>query len=72
MVLSFTSIGRIAVVMTVIGILEAGQLFAQAQEPDPAAAMASPREQELRGQLKGILQELEEIDRKSTRLNSSH
>ena len=48
MVLSFTSIGRIAVVMTVIGILEAGQLFAQAQEPDPAAAMASPREQELR------------------------
>ncbi|MEY4526928.1 MAG: hypothetical protein RL768_647 [Nitrospirota bacterium] len=63
MVLSFTSIGRIAVVMTVIGILEAGQLFAQAQEPDPAAAMASPREQELRGQLKGILQELEEIQK---------
>jgi iron complex outermembrane receptor protein len=47
--------------MTVIGGLVAGPSLAQAQEPNPAEATASPREQELRGQLKGILQELEDL-----------
>ena len=60
---SFMYVGRIAVVMTVIGMLGAGQPSAQAQEPNPAETTASPREQELRGQLKGILQELEEIQK---------
>lgn len=58
---SFMYVGRIAVVMTVIGMLVAGQPLAQAQEPDPTAATASPREQELREQLKGILQELDDL-----------
>ncbi len=60
---SFKCVGQIAVVMTLIGMLAAGQCFAQAQEPNPAEATASPREQELRGQLKGILQELEELQK---------
>jgi iron complex outermembrane receptor protein len=58
---SFKCVGQIAVVMTVIGMLAAGQSLAQ--EPNPAEATGSPREQELRGQLKGILQELEEIQK---------
>ena len=60
---SFKCVGQIAVVMTVIGTLAAGQSLALAQEPNPAEATASPREQELRGQLKGILQELEELQK---------
>lgn len=60
---SFKCVGQIAVVMTVIGTLAAGQSLAFAQEPNPAEATALPREQELRGQLKGILQELEELQK---------
>lgn len=60
---SFKCVGRIAAVMTVVGTLTSGQSFVQAQEPNPTEASASPREQELRGQLKGILQELEEIQK---------
>lgn len=60
---SFKCVRRIAVVLTVIGTLAAGQPLAQAQEPSPAEVTASPREQELRGQLKGILQELEDIQK---------
>lgn len=60
---SFKCVGQVAVVMTVIGVLAAGQPLAQAQEPNSAEVTASPREQELRGQLKGILQELEEIQK---------
>ncbi len=60
---SFKCVGQIAVVMTVIGGLVAGQPLAQAQEPNPAETTASPREQELRGQLKGILQELEDLQK---------
>ena len=58
---SFKCVHQIAVVMTVIGTLAAGQSLALAQEPNPAETAASPREQELRGQLKGILQELEDL-----------
>lgn len=54
---------QIAVVMTVIGTLGAVQSLVQAQEPNPAEVTASPREQELRGQLKGILQELEDLQK---------
>lgn len=60
---SFEKVSRIAVVMTVIGMMGAGQPLAQAQEPDSTAATASPREQELREQLKGILQELDDLKR---------
>ncbi|MDP3089985.1 MAG: TonB-dependent receptor [Nitrospira sp.] len=62
---SLKCVSRIAVVMTVVGTLAAGQPLApaQAQEPNLAEATASPREQELRGQLKGILQELEELQK---------
>ena len=61
---SFKQVGCIAVVMTVIGMPGAGQSLAQAQEPDSTAATASPREQELREQLKGILQELDDLKRR--------
>ena len=60
---SFKQVGCIAVVMTVIGMPGAWQSLAQAQEPDSTAATASPREQELREQLKGILQELDDLKR---------
>lgn len=60
---SFKQVGQIAVVMAVIGMLAAGQPLAQAQEPSLGEVTASPREQELRGQLKGILQELEDIQK---------
>lgn len=60
---SFKRVGRIAVVMTVIGTLGVGQPLTQAQELDPTAATALPREQKLREQLKGILQELDDLKR---------
>ncbi|MEQ1627228.1 MAG: TonB-dependent receptor [Nitrospira sp.] len=60
---SFKCVSQITVALTVIGTLAAGQPLAQAQEPNPAEATASPREQELRGQLKGILQELDDIQK---------
>lgn len=60
---SFTRVCQHAVVMTVIGMLSAGAPLAQAQAPNQGESAVSPREQELRGQLKGILQELEEIQR---------
>lgn len=60
---SLKQIGQITVVMTVIGALAAGQPLALAQEPNQAEIPTSPREEELRKQLKDILQELEDIQR---------
>lgn len=55
---------RYAIVAGMLAMLMAGGGEAIAQETPPSSSTASPREKELRDQLKTILQELEELQQK--------
>ncbi len=57
---SFKRVMHIIVAVGVLGGIAAMDHVASAQEPPPAA---SPREEQLREQLKGILQELDELQK---------
>ena len=58
---SFKRVTHIIVAVAVVGGLAAMDHVASAQEPTQPAA--SPREEQLREQLKGILQELEDLQK---------
>ena len=58
---SFKRVTHIIVAIGVLGGIDAMDHVASAQEPPPPAA--SPREEQLREQLKGILQELDELQK---------
>jgi iron complex outermembrane receptor protein len=61
---SFKRVTQIIVAVAVLESIAAMNHVAFAQEPtQPAAAQSTPREQELRDQLKGILQELEDLQK---------
>ena len=61
---SFKRVTQIIVAVAVLGGIAAIDHAAFAQEPtQPAAAEAAPREEQLREQLKGILQELDELQK---------
>ena len=61
---SFTCMNRFWCVVALFGSLAAGPSVVAAQEPVQTEGLsASPREQELRGQLKGILQELDDLQK---------
>ena len=61
---SFKRVNQIMVAVVVLGGSVAMDRVALAQEPtQPPASQTSPREEQLRDQLKGILQELEDLQR---------
>ena len=59
--MSFKRIGQVAMAVAVLGGIAAMNHVASAQEP--AQPAATPREEQLREQLKGILQELEDLQK---------
>lgn len=62
--LSFKSLSRVTYVAALSGVLVMGPSIVMAQEPgQPEGTQPSPREQELREQLNGILQELDDLKR---------
>jgi iron complex outermembrane recepter protein len=60
---SFKKVTQIVVAITALEGIAAMNFVALAQDSAPAEAVQSPREQQLREQLKGILQELEDLQK---------